>query len=58
MTARPPSDTITLLIEKDDTFKTLDLKYSGGERYPNLLREPGTEDLLARIAHPLVAGSP
>jgi hypothetical protein len=36
----------------------LDLKYSGGERYPNLLREPGTLDLLARIAHPLVAGPP
>jgi predicted metalloprotease with PDZ domain len=53
-----PSGTITLLIEKDDMYKTLDLKYSGGERYPNLLREPGTEDLLAHIARPLVAGPP
>jgi predicted metalloprotease with PDZ domain len=53
-----PSGTITLLIEKDDMFKTLELRYSGGERYPNLLREPGTEDLLAHIAHPLVAESP
>jgi len=50
-----PSGTITLLIEKDAMFKTLELRYSGGERYPNLLREPGTEDLLAHIAHPLVA---
>jgi hypothetical protein len=32
-------------------FKTLDLEYAGGERYPNLLREPGTEDLLKQIAH-------
>ncbi len=53
-----PSGTITLLIEKDDMFKTLDLKYSGGERYPNLLREPGTEDLLAHIARPLASGAP
>jgi predicted metalloprotease with PDZ domain len=47
-----PSGTITLLIEKDDTFKTLELKYSGGERYPNLLKDAGTEDLLASIARP------
>ena len=53
-----PSGAITLLIEKDDMYKTLELKYSGGERYPNLLRETGTEDLLAHIAHPLVAGPP
>ncbi len=47
-----PSGTLTLLVEKDDMFKTLTLKYSGGERYPNLEREPGTEDLLAAIARP------
>ncbi len=52
-----PSGTITLLVEKDDTYKTLNLKYTGEERYPNLLREPGTEDLLAHIAHPLTAAS-
>ncbi len=39
-------------------YKTLELRYSGGEPYPNLLREPGTEDLLAHIAHPLVAATP
>jgi hypothetical protein len=47
-----PSGTITLLIEKDDTFKTLELKYSGGERYPNLVKDAGTEDVLASIARP------
>jgi len=39
-------------------YKTLDLKYPGAERYPNLLREPGTEDLLAQIARPLMAAPP
>jgi predicted metalloprotease with PDZ domain len=43
---------LTLIVEKDSMFKTLDLEYAGGERYPNLLREPGTEDLLKQIAHP------
>jgi predicted metalloprotease with PDZ domain len=47
-----PSGTITLLVQKDDAFKTLELKYSGGERYPNLWRLSGTDDLLARIARP------
>jgi predicted metalloprotease with PDZ domain len=52
-----PSATITLLVEKDDMFKTLELNYSGGERYPNLVREPGTPDVLSQIARPL-AGVP
>jgi hypothetical protein len=53
----PPdaAGTITLLIEKDDMYKTLELKYAGGERYPNLVRETGTPDLLSQIAHPLNA---
>jgi len=37
--------------------KALALKYSGGERYPNLAREPGTPDLLAQIAQPRAASS-
>jgi hypothetical protein len=43
---------LTLLVQKDDTFNTLDLQYAGGERYPNLVREPGSEDLPAHIAKP------
>jgi predicted metalloprotease with PDZ domain len=50
-----PAGSITLLVQKDDMYKTLELKYSGGERYPNLSRRPGTEDLLAKIAHPRAA---
>jgi len=45
------SGKIDLLIEKDDMFTTLELKYSGGERYPNLTRRTDAEDLLSKIAH-------
>jgi predicted metalloprotease with PDZ domain len=47
-----PSGKLTLLVEKDDMFETLEVRYSGGERYPNLERETGSTDLLAQIAHP------
>jgi len=50
-----PSGKIELLVEKDAMFKTLELEYSGGERYPNLLREPATDDLLSKIAQPRAA---
>lgn len=50
-----PSGVITLLVQKDDMFKTLTLKYAGGERYPNLSRRPQTDDLLAKIAQPRAA---
>jgi predicted metalloprotease with PDZ domain len=43
---------LTLLVQKDDTFKTLELQYAGGERYPNLVRDPANADLLAHIARP------
>jgi predicted metalloprotease with PDZ domain len=46
-------EVLVLLVQKDDQFKTLEIHYGGGERYPNLLREPGTPDLLTRIARPL-----
>lgn len=43
---------IALLIEKDDRYKTLELRYAGGERYPRLVREAAAEDLLSAIARP------
>jgi predicted metalloprotease with PDZ domain len=49
---------LTLLIEKDDMFKTLELKYAGGERYPNLVRDSGVADLLGKIAHARAAERP
>lgn len=50
--------TLTLLIEKDDMFKTLELNYTGGERYPNLIRDSAGEDLLTKIALPRTAERP
>jgi predicted metalloprotease with PDZ domain len=47
-----PSGRLTLLVQKDDMFKTLELQYSGGERYPSLAREAGAPDLLSQIARP------
>jgi predicted metalloprotease with PDZ domain len=47
-----PSGKLTLLVQKDDAFKTLELQYAGGERYPNLVREGGSADLLTQIARP------
>jgi predicted metalloprotease with PDZ domain len=55
--AHPQGPTLAFLLEKDDMFKTLELNYSGGERYPNLARDAGKEDLLGKIAHPR-AGRP
>ena len=47
-----PSGKLTLLVQKDDAFKTLELQYAGGERYPNLVREGGGADFLTQIARP------
>ncbi len=55
--AAPPgtAGTLTLLIQKDDMYKTLEIRYSGGERYPNLVRELSAPDLLSQIARPQTA---
>jgi predicted metalloprotease with PDZ domain len=41
--------TIKLLIEKDEVFKTIDLRYAGGARYPRLERDASTIDYLTAI---------
>ena len=38
-----------LLIEKDDTFKTVELLYAGHERHPHLERDASVPDLLTAI---------
>jgi predicted metalloprotease with PDZ domain len=43
--------TITLLVEKDDDYRSYALGYNGGERYPALVRDAGP-DLLAAIGRP------
>lgn len=52
-----PGSVLKLLIEKDDMFQTLELKYDGGARYVNLQRTAGSEDLLAKIAKPRTGDS-
>jgi predicted metalloprotease with PDZ domain len=44
--------TIRLLIEKDDTFKTVELLYAGHERHPHLERDTSVPDLLTAILSP------
>ena len=48
--------TVTLLVEKDDEYRTVDLKYAGGEPYANLVRGDG-EDLLAAIGRARAAAA-
>jgi predicted metalloprotease with PDZ domain len=43
--------TIKLLVEKDEMFGTVDLRYAGGPRYPRLERDAGP-DLLTAISAP------
>jgi predicted metalloprotease with PDZ domain len=42
--------TISLLMEKDEIYKTLELRYAGNTRYPRLERNTVTPDLLSIIA--------
>jgi S1-C subfamily serine protease len=44
---------IELLIENDEYFKSCELDYHGGEKYPWLEREPAKPDLLTDILKPL-----
>jgi predicted metalloprotease with PDZ domain len=48
---------IVLLVEKDDEYRSYELHYSGGERYPNLVRDAGP-DLLAAIGRPHATAAP
>jgi predicted metalloprotease with PDZ domain len=43
---------IRLLIQKDDTFKTVELHYAGHERHPHLERDASVPDLLTAILSP------
>ena len=44
---------IDLLVENAEFFKTYSITYSGGEKYPHLVRAEGP-DLLTNILNPLV----
>jgi predicted metalloprotease with PDZ domain len=40
---------IELLVKSGDYYKTYRIEYTGGEKYPHLVRVEGSEDLLTRI---------
>jgi predicted metalloprotease with PDZ domain len=46
---RTSSQPLQLLIENTDYFRTYDLDYHGGEKYPHLVREENKPDLLTDI---------
>lgn len=46
------SQQITMIIERGDTYKRLELDYSGGPREPRLVRIEGAPDVLSDIAAP------
>jgi predicted metalloprotease with PDZ domain len=43
---------LDLLIQKDDTFKTVQVRYAGHARHPRLERDPSAPDLLTPILSP------
>ena len=46
---------LELLVENAEYFKTYQLDYHGGERYPHLERDPAVPDLLSSIHSPITA---
>ena len=47
--AKTSRETIDLLVENTDYFKTYKLDYHGGEKYPHLVRDDSKPDLLSEI---------
>ena len=47
--AKNSRDSIDLLVENSDYYKTYKLDYHGGEKYPHLVREESKPDLLSEI---------
>jgi predicted metalloprotease with PDZ domain len=47
---RANGERTTLLLERDDVFRSIELAYEGGERYPQLQRNAAVPDLLTEIA--------
>jgi C-terminal processing protease CtpA/Prc len=43
---------LRLLIQKDDMFDTVEVRYAGHARYPRLERDASTPDLLTPILSP------
>ncbi|HST01883.1 MAG TPA: peptidase M61, partial [Usitatibacter sp.] len=50
--SRTSGKPIALLVKEGDIYRTVDVAYAGGLRYPHLERIEGTPDLLARLLEP------
>ena len=50
--AKSSTQPIALLLNTDDFYRTVDIDYHGGDRYPHLERVPGSIDLLGQIMAP------
>jgi predicted metalloprotease with PDZ domain len=43
------------IVQQDGWYRTLDVSYHGGPKYPHLVRIPGTQNMLAKIMAPHAA---
>ena len=50
--AKSSTHPLSLLVVSDDAYRTVQIDYHGGDRYPHLERVPGTVDLLGKIMAP------
>ncbi|HEY7994840.1 MAG TPA: hypothetical protein VID24_11555 [Candidatus Eremiobacteraceae bacterium] len=50
--AKDPNRPIDLIVLDDDLYRTVDISYHGGDRYPHLERVPGNDDVLRLITAP------
>jgi predicted metalloprotease with PDZ domain len=48
-TGKSSSEPLRVLVENTDYFKTYNLDYHGGEKYPHLVRDESKPDLLGEI---------
>ena len=51
--AKESAEPLELLVENVEIFKTVKVDYHGGERYPQLERDPGKPDWVSAIGKPL-----
>jgi hypothetical protein len=49
------SSPIALIVKDGDYYKTVNVDYHGGEKYPHLVRDKSKPDLLADIIRPHAA---
>jgi predicted metalloprotease with PDZ domain len=50
--SKTEKQTIELLVENGDYFRTIRIEYQGGERHPHLVRDESRPDIFAQIIKP------